>query len=330
MPLSAGCLLKKWLAIEEEFFLATQKMMYQGRKFSHAPHEDVFAGYHQYGADSSARLGFTLFLAGTLHAALVLGLGFTLPQLAPLRDSLEITLAAFNDEKAPENADFIAQSNQEGSGTLDEKAAPTITETTPFQADEVQAVMMPKGQEQTELQSEQPVLTTPSKSARSARKAPTPEQKQTSTPNFDSSDLSAQIASLTAELADAQQAYAKRPRKHQVTSASTRSDKAAWYMYDWVKKVERIGNLNYPEEARRLRIYGQLRLLVTVRRDGSLLMVQVLESSGQKVLDDAAKKIVRLAAPFPPFSGALAESTDELEIIRTWRFERSDKLSSSQ
>jgi len=329
MLLSADCLLKNRQAIKGEFYLATAKMM-QGRKLSHAPHEEVFSAGSVYAGDASARLGFTLFLAATLHAALVLGLGFTLPQLAPLRDSLEITLAAFNDDKAPEKADFIAQHNQEGSGTLDEKAAPTTTDNTPFQADEVSSVMMPKGQEQSEQQSEQPVLTTDSGHTRNARKQPTAEQKQSNVPNFDSSDLSAQIASLTAELADAQQAYAKRPRPHQVTSASTRSDKAAWYMYDWVKKVERIGNLNYPEEARRLRIYGQLRLEVGIRRDGSLLSILLLESSGHKVLDDAAKKIVRLAAPFAPFSGELADSTDELYIIRTWRFERSDKLSSSQ
>jgi len=314
--------------------LTSKKLKAKGREVSQegqAPGDAaLFEGGHVYAADPSARLGFTLFIAATLHAALVLGLSFTLPQMAPLRDSLEITLAAFSDEKAPDEADFIAQHNQQGSGTEEEKAAPTTTDTTPFQSDEVNAVMMPKGQQQTEEQSEQPVLTTSSDRIKSARTLPTPEQKPQATPDFDSSELSAQIASLTAELADAQQAYAKRPRKHQVTSASTRSDKAAWYMYDWVKKVERIGNLNYPEEARRLRIYGQLRLLVTVKRDGSLLAVQILESSGQQVLDDAAKRIVRLSAPFSPFSGALAESTDELEIIRTWRFERSDKLSSSQ
>jgi len=284
------------------------------------------------GVDSSARLGFTLFLAGTLHASLILGIGFTLPQMAPLRDSLEITLAVFNDDKkAPEDADFIAQHNQQGSGTLEHKAAPTTTDTTPFQSDEIHSVAIPKGEQKTEQQSQQPLLAAQGEQLRSERKQPTSaQQKPDTAPDFDSSELSEQIASLTAELADAQQAYAKRPRKHQVSSASTRSDKAAWYMYDWVKKVERIGNLNYPEEARRLRIYGQLRLLVVVRRDGTLLAVQVLESSGQKVLDDAAKRIVRLSAPFAPFNGPLAESTDELEIIRTWRFGRNDRLSSGQ
>ena len=90
---------------------------------------------------------------------------------------------------------------------------------------------------------------------------------------------------------------------------------------------ERIGNLNYPDEARRQRIYGSLRLLVTINRDGTLYEVQVLESSGHSVLDQAAMRIVRLAAPYAPFSGDLAEF-DRLEIIRTWRFERGDRLSS--
>ena len=93
------------------------------------------------------------------------------------------------------------------------------------------------------------------------------------------------------------------------------------------RQSQRIGNLNYPDEARRQRIYGSLRLLVTINRDGTLYEVQVLESSGHSVLDQAAMRIVRLAAPYAPFSGDLAEF-DRLEIIRTWRFERGDRLSS--
>jgi len=314
--------------------LAIKKLPHQGHAAQTAHGDALFAAGGVYATDAPARLGFTLFIAATLHAALVLGLGFSLPEMAPLRDSLEITLAAFNDDKAPEEADFIAQHNQQGSGTLEEKAAPTTTERAPFQDNEVRQTLLPKHREQPKPQTTKPALSVRGNQQRSESKPPppTPEQEaaQPSITHFDSADLSAQIASLTAELADAQQAYAKRPRKHQITSASARQDKAAWYMYDWVKKVERIGNLNYPEEARRLRIYGQLRLLVTLKRDGSLLAVQVLESSGQQVLDDAAKRIVRLSAPFAPFSGALADSTDELDIIRTWRFERNDRLSSSQ
>ena len=147
-------------------------------------------------------------------------------------------------------------------------------------------------------------------------------------PVFDAAQLSAEIASLEAELAQEVQAYAKRPKIHRLNAASTTRDKGAWYKDEWRKKVERIGNLNYPDDARRQRIYGSLRLLVSINRDGSLYEVQVLESSGQAVLDQAAQRIVRLAAPYAPFTGDLAD-IDRLEIIRTWRFERGDRLSSN-
>jgi protein TonB len=145
---------------------------------------------------------------------------------------------------------------------------------------------------------------------------------------FDTAQLSAEIASLEAELAQEQQLYAKRPKIHRLNAASTMRDKGAWYKDEWRKKVERVGNLNYPEEARRQRVYGSLRLLVSINRDGTLYEVQVLEPSGQPVLDQAALRIVRLAAPFAPFTGDLAD-IDRLEIIRTWRFERGDRLSSN-
>ena len=147
-------------------------------------------------------------------------------------------------------------------------------------------------------------------------------------PVFDSAQLSAEIASLEAELAQEVQAYAKRPKIHRLNAASTMRDKGAWYKDEWRKKVERIGNLNYPDEARRQQIYGNLRLLVSINRDGSLYEVQVLESSGQPLLDQAAQRIVRLAAPFAPFSGDLND-VDRLEIIRTWRFAKGDRLSSN-
>lgn len=92
--------------------------------------------------------------------------------------------------------------------------------------------------------------------------------------------------------------------------------------------MERIGNLNYPEDARRQHLYGSLRLLVSINRDGTLYEVLVLESSGEPVLDQAAQRIVRLAAPYAPFTGDLTD-IDRLEIIRTWRFERGDRLSSN-
>jgi len=90
----------------------------------------------------------------------------------------------------------------------------------------------------------------------------------------------------------------------------------------WQRKIETIGNLNYPDAARRLGIYGQLKLLVVVEANGGLRDVRVLVSSGEPVLDQAAENIVRLAAPFAPFSQELLQSTDVLEIVRTWQFRK--------
>ncbi|MBA6063384.1 energy transducer TonB [Pseudomonas mosselii] len=279
------------------------------------------------------RLGFTLFLAALVHLALILGVGFTVVKPADIRHTMDITLATFKSEKAPEKADFQAQDNQQGSGTLEKKAVPKTTEVAPFQDSKINKITPPpaakpeippapaKSVVATQAPKTQKVEPRPKES----KPQPKPEAK---VPDFDSSQLSSQIASLEAELSHEQQLYAKRPRIHRLNAASTLRDKGAWYKEEWRKKVERIGNLNYPEEARRQQLYGSLRMMVSINRDGSLYEVLVLESSGQPVLDQAAQRIVRLAAPFAPFTGDLAEF-DRLEIIRTWRFARGDRLSSN-
>ncbi|MCP3789556.1 MULTISPECIES: energy transducer TonB [Pseudomonas] len=278
-------------------------------------------------------LGFTLFLAALVHLALILGVGFTVVKPAQISRTMDITLATFKSEKPPEKADFQAQDNQQGSGTLDKKAVPKTTELAPFQDTKINKITPPPAA--------RPEVPPPPQKSAVATKAPKAQkvepkpreskpQPKPSTPvrEFDSSQLSSQIASLEAELANEQQQYAKRPRIHRLNAASTMRDKGAWYKEEWRKKVERVGNLNYPDEARRQQIYGNLRMMVSINRDGSLYEVLVLESSGQPVLDQAAQRIVRLAAPFAPFTGDLAEY-DRLEIIRTWRFARGDRLSSN-
>ncbi|WP_437879365.1 energy transducer TonB [Pseudomonas sp. LRF_L74] len=277
------------------------------------------------------RLGFTLLIAAVIHLALILGVTFTVATPSDLSKTLEITLSTFKSDEKPKNADFLAQNNQQGSGTLDHKAAPKTTEQAPFQDTEVKKVTPPAAPPPAQKK-EAPKAAVATRSPQK-EKAPTRTEKTKTqesappAPTIDREQLSSEIASLEAELAQEQQAYAKRPKIHRLNAASTMRDKGAWYKDEWRKKVERIGNLNYPEEARRKRIYGSLRLLVSINRDGSLYEVTVLESSGQPALDQAAQKIVRLAAPFAPFSGDLAEF-DRLEIIRTWRFERGDHLSS--
>ncbi|MCW3147462.1 energy transducer TonB [Stutzerimonas stutzeri] len=277
------------------------------------------------------RLGFTLFLAAVLHIALILGLGFSIAEPEQISKTLEITLSTFKSEEKPKEADFLAQDNQQGSGTLEHKASPKTTVQAPFQDTEVRKVSPPPTRPQA-IPQEAPKAAVATRSPQ-PDKTPTKQQRQPqpepqAAPAFDSSQLSAEIASLEAELAQDVERYAKRPRVSRQNSAATMRDISAWYRDEWRKKVERIGNLNYPDEARRQQIYGSLRMLVTINRDGTVQELRVLESSGQNVLDEAAMRIVRLAAPFAPFTGELAQKFDQVEIIRTWRFERGDRLSS--
>lgn len=278
------------------------------------------------------RLGFTLFVAALLHIAVLLGVGFVVEDLPAQSKGLEVTLASFASDKAPDKADYIAQAHQLGSGTLEHEATPGTPEQSLFQDSQINEVRLdstlkpppPDATRQTVLSTRSP---RPEQVVQKPAVQPDPEPRR-DVPVLDKEQLAADIASLEAEFARERQEYAKRPRVSRQNSASTKRDISAGYRDDWRKKVERVGNLNYPQEARRNGFYGSLRLLVTIRSDGSIHEMTVMESSGIALLDQAAQNIVRLSAPFPPFTGELAARYDQVEIIRTWRFERSNRLSS--
>lgn len=283
---------------------------------------------------SSNRLGLTLSIAILLHLLLILGLGFQQEHRSQsISKTLDIALTIVKSPERPKEIDFIAQENQIGSGEQVRKTPPKTNDSTPIRKQDVQRVATtappPEVQQQ---QTPKAVVTTrapkPEKApvqAQPERVTP-PRPKTEQAPVFDSSTLSAEIANLEAELAQDTERYAKRPRVHRLNGVSSASDISAWYRDEWRKKVERVGNLNYPEEAKRQKIHGSLRVLVTINRDGSVAELQVLESSGHPILDNAALRIVRLSAPFAPFTGDLSRHYDQIEIIRTWRFERGDRL----
>ncbi|MFA5677769.1 MAG: energy transducer TonB [Pseudomonas sp.] len=278
------------------------------------------------------RLGFTLFLAAVLHALVILGITFDLPAPRELARSLEITLATQPSEVTPEDADYLAQFDQQGSGTLDEKATPSSPEEAVFQDSEIHEVMpVEEAAPEPTPRTEQKVVTTTS-SAAPERVTSIPREldpldiPQTGV-RFDMAQLSQEIATLEAQRDEARQLYAERPRIHRINSATTRRDPGAYYMDSWRRKIERVGNQNYPAEASRQGIHGSLILRVTIKRDGTLANVELVESSGHAVLDNAALRIVRLAAPYAPFTGDLMEF-GMLEITRTWRFEPGDRISS--
>ncbi len=270
------------------------------------------------------RFSFTLFMAVALHAIVVLGITFAPELPSSVAQTMEITLSQFDDEQAPEQADFLAQTNQQGSGTENEALEMTSPQPTDVSQPEV-AEVQPEPQTTTEPQPSQNRTVVQAESARrqvsqqndQVDPEPLPRAKRKSL-----MERSLEIASLEARLDAQQQAYARKPRVMRVTAASTLKSSNAWYVQDWVGKVTRVGNINYPTEARRAGIYGDLRMLVSIRKDGTIKEVAILQSSGSTVLDDAAIRIVRMAAPFAPFPESMREKADELEIIRTWSFQK--------
>jgi periplasmic protein TonB len=130
---------------------------------------------------------------------------------------------------------------------------------------------------------------------------------------------------LEAQIAKQQDEYQKRPKKRFI-GARAKEASDAMYLDSWRRKVEKIGNENYPQEAKDKKVYGQLRMTVSIKSDGSLESIEINQSSGSKILDEAAKSIVRRAAPFSRFEGEMKRTTDILSITRTWTFTQEDAL----
>ena len=281
------------------------------------------------------RLGLTLFLAVALHMIFILGLSFdlellTTPEESPL-PTMEITLVHSRSEKAPEDADYLAQANQRGGGNTVEKVRPSSQNFNPLpvpkegDAPATQQAASPQTREK-------PLPTMQMLTAEQAKRhipeleektdVPTRPEKVTAAQLVESSK---ELASLDAEIRQLKETLAKLPREKHL-NANTREYKYAAYMDAWRAKVERIGNLNYPDEAKRRGLNGRLLLDVVINADGSVKRIDLLHSSGQKILDDAAIRIVTLAAPFAPFPEHIRKDFDVLHITRTWVFENNNQL----
>lgn len=286
--------------------------------------------------DTGDRLSFTLFLALVVHGLLILGITFKLPDPETTSQTIEITLANHKSAKAPEQADFLAQHNQEASGT-EEKAQQLTTERAADFADTQIRDINPAPQQQAATPREredQTVINTREQSDFSTRIEQSPdvsnEQEQREGLEEDQPIITAEIASLQAKLDRQRQEYAKRPRIRTLTSVSTQASYDAKYLHDWSTKVEQIGNQNYPQEALARRLTGSLRLSVALNPDGTIYEIKILQSSNHGILDEAARQIVRLAAPFAAFPPEIRRQSDRLEIIRTWNFEISGLSTSAQ
>jgi len=274
------------------------------------------------------RFVFALLVAMVLHAALILGVGFAAPERPPPATSLDVTLAPFRSDTAPEEADFLAPTHQHGGGEAARPAEAASPVASNFNAALVREVQHEAGGPPGATPAPDEVLQTQADAAQKAVPSQ-PEARPAEAPGEAAVPGATELASLIARLREQSLAYARRPRVERMTSVSARAAEDADYLLGWTERIETVGNINYPEEARRRRLYGDLRLLVAVRPDGSVAEVRVLKSSGGPVLDAAAVRIVHMAAPFEAFPPAMHARTDLLEIIRTWRF-RADRLRTAE
>ena len=280
---------------------------------------------------AASRFRFGLLVALAVHTLVLIGVGFIPEDNAPKQRSLDVTLSTFDDEVAPDEADFVAQSNQIGSGEQAERADISSPLNSTFDAKQIRPQLHASGAPPpTPTPYDNVVDSTFSdwKMRRTEELEPASERAEAPGEVREPDPQTSEIASLMARLDERQQQYARMPKVHRMTSVSAKRAEDAAYLQAWKERIERIGNQNYPPEARRRQLYGDLRLLVSLRPDGSVLQIRVLQSSGYAVLDYAAMRIVRLAEPFPAFPSELRANADVLEIIRTWQF-RSNHLTAS-
>ena len=288
------------------------------------------------GADeelSRERFRFIIFLSACAHALLVLGVGFTYLGDSIDKSSIEVTLAQYRSQMQPEDADFIAQENQTGSGSQDEATVPSspfMSELNDAAINEV--LLAPEAQvlNETLAQSDLTALSSINENQDVAQQRDTAEQEEKQSLSEQSSpeEISLAIASLQAQLDLQQQAFAQKPRKYTITSASAKKSHEASYLDSWRRRVEAVGNINYPIQARQQQVYGNVRMLISLNSSGQISETRIIQSSGKSLLDQAAVAIVNLAAPFEPFPEELKAEADILEIVRTFRFHEGNTLSS--
>ncbi len=286
------------------------------------------------------RLGVTVFFAVLAHLIVMLGVTFT-QEDRPERHAttLDVVLVPPDAAAVPEQPDHMARANRDGGGDDAERVRPKAPPPAPAASIEPSMAAMP-AENETAASGASAVESRPA--SRPARPAVAPAPAPTTAtvaedgpaaPPLPARDpgaappagRSATLAALGAELERKLREYPRRPRRKWI-SARTREHRFAAYMDAWRRKVERVGNLNYPDEAVRRGLSGSLLLEVALNPDGTVRDIVLRRSSGRRVLDDAAVRTVRLAAPFAKFPEDFAGEVDVLHVERTWIFHSGNRL----
>ncbi len=279
----------------------------------------------------AATMQVALVASLAFHAAAIVGLGFKVPDPrawdAP-HNVLDVVLVNAKSASKPVKADALAQANLDGGGNTDQKRRASSPFPVTDKKETAPELKVAQSRvKQLELEAKE-LMTRMKSNAAVAPTDPVAERGD-KVPDKTAQDLIAkrlEFQRLEAPIRRVFQAYQERPRK-QFVGARAAEYRFAAYVDNWRLKVERVGNLNYPQEARDRKLYGSLQLTVGIKPDGEVESVEINRSSGKKVLDQAALRIVRLAAPFDRFPDSIRRDTDILYITRTWTFARGDQLS---
>ena len=273
------------------------------------------------GVGENQRLGATMTLSLLVHGLVVLGFGFALESAAPVVPTLDVILTQTTSALTPKQADFLAQASNQGGGEHDKASRPRDDQTGPIA--QVQPGVAPRPL-RAQAPSPQPAPRERVVSS-NAGDATVPAPRATPTPSTtplprgqEKVERDMAMARLAAEIHLRSERYAKRP-KRKFVSASTQEYAWAGYLAEWVKRVERVGNLNYPDEARRRRLSGQVVVSVAIRRNGTVERAEIVQSSRVPLLDGSALRIARLAEPYPALPRT-DEDPDILHVTRTWLF----------
>ena len=267
------------------------------------------------------RFSTSMLVSLAVHALVLLGVGFSLERAAPITPALDVIFTRTSTQLSPKQADFLSQANNQGGGEDDKASRPRDNQS--GLAPQIEAGVAPQA-----LRAQAPDLQPPPEarvvsSARGkeivapSRATPQPSDRALP-PGRERVERDMAMARLAAEIHLNSQRYAKRP-KRKFVSASTQEYAWAGYLRSWVDRAERVGNLNYPDEARRRGLEGTVVINIGVRRNGSVERADIVQSSGVALLDDAALRIARLAEPYPPLPKTV-EDPDILNVVRTWRF----------
>lgn len=275
-------------------------------------------------------MAFALMASVTLHAVL---LSTQLVKVNPrlfedYNQPVEVVLVNAKSKEVPLKPDALAQANLAGGGNTDEdRRAKSPLPVTPDEEAGAEDAALQARVQRLEEQARQLFTQLKSTSAvKTARQsAPQQEPAETTPTSSELLQQGAEMAKMEARISRQWDEYQRRPRRAFV-GANTKEYAFARYVDDWAAKVERIGNLNYPEAARRQGIYGSLQLTVALYSDGRVERTDIYRSSGSKILDSAAIRIVEMGAPYARFPKEMRDKTDILEITRTWTFTRSDQL----